>query len=46
MVLVVALRLLYRNACALVTWSSERFADTPKTQRGQGGAVPYRRQQW
>ena len=27
----VALCLPYRSACALVTWSSERFADTPET---------------
>jgi hypothetical protein len=32
MVLAVALCLPYRSTCALITWSGERFADTPKTQ--------------
>jgi hypothetical protein len=44
MALAVALCLPYRSTCALVTWSSERFADASKTQREQGRAVLYRRQ--
>lgn len=45
-ILVVALCLPYRSACAFITWSCERFADTPETQREQGCAVLYRRQPW
>jgi hypothetical protein len=43
----VALCLSYRSPCALIAWSSERFADTPETQWEQGRAVLYCRQsQW
>ena len=42
----VALCLPYRGPCTLIAWSSERFADAPKTQREQGRAVFYRRQPW
>ena len=44
MVILVALCLRYRSARALITWNSERFAGTPKTQREQGRAILYRRQ--
>ena len=44
MILAVALCLSYRSTPALITWSSERFTDTPETQQEQGCAVLYCRQ--
>ena len=46
MKLPVALCLPYRSPCAFIAWSSERFANAPKTQREQGRAVLYRWQPW
>lgn len=46
MVPIVPLCLPYRSPCTLLTWSSERIADTPEAQREQGRAILYRWKPW